>query len=153
MNPSQPLRPGDALRSARESFGLAQSDIAARTRIPVGTIQAIEAEDWMALPAPVYTRGFLRVYANELGLDAEAIVGAWRAQVGDPGTPGRTQSARLNGAAHTTRLLSIRAVAGIAAMAVVVGVVFALFLGDNGSVGDDGPAVEERSESMGQGTD
>ena len=153
MNSSPPLRPGDALRSARESFGLAHADISARTRIPVATIQALESEDWMALPAPVYTRGFLRVYANELGLDAEAIVGAWRAQVGDPGTPGRTQSARLTGAAQTSRWVSVPAVAGIAAMAVVVGIVFALFLGDNGSVGDDGPAVGEQSESMEPGTD
>ena len=143
MNSPVPLRPGDALRLARESNGVSQAEIAERTRIPLATVQSIEAEDWMSLPAPVYVRGFLRLYANEIGLDAEAIVGAWRAQVGEAGTPGRTESARLRGAAESQHLVSLRALAGLTAMAVVVGIVFALFLGDSAPVvkGED-PAAE-----------
>jgi cytoskeleton protein RodZ len=118
--------PGKVLMRARLEAGLNQAEIASRTRIPLASIRAIEDEDWMQLPAPVYVRGFLRLYAQELGANADEIVGGWRAAVGDAGGRERPTSARSIGERTRRPARWLGALAGIAAMAVVVGIVFAL---------------------------
>lgn len=66
--------PGAVLASARVRAGLSLSDISERSRIGVPALEAIEADDWEALPAPVYARGFMRLYAREVGLDPDAVI-------------------------------------------------------------------------------
>jgi cytoskeletal protein RodZ len=65
---------GEEFRSAREARGLSLSDVAERLHIRSVYLAAIEEEDWKAIGAPVYVRGFMRTYARFLGLDAEAAV-------------------------------------------------------------------------------
>lgn len=65
---------GDRFRAAREARGLALSDVAEQIRIRSVYLGAIEDENWGAIGAPVYTRGFLRTYARYLGLDPEEVV-------------------------------------------------------------------------------
>ncbi len=64
---------GIALREARLRRGLAVAEVAADTRINPAYLDAMEAERWELLPAPVYARGFLRSYARYLRFDDEAI--------------------------------------------------------------------------------
>ena len=64
---------GDLLRKVRESRGIDLQEIAARTKIGLARLRAIEAEQWDALPAPVYLRGFLVEYAKCLRLDAAQV--------------------------------------------------------------------------------
>lgn len=64
---------GEQLKRAREAKGLSLDDVASQTRIPIRHLQAIEREDWDALPAPTYAVGFARNYANAIGLDGAAI--------------------------------------------------------------------------------
>jgi cytoskeleton protein RodZ len=118
--------PGKVLMTARLAAGLSQEEIASRTRIPLTSIQAVEDEDWIQLPAPVYVRGFLRLYANELGANADEIVGGWRAAAGDASGRVRPTSARTLGNDTGRPARWLGALAGVAAMAVVVGIVFAL---------------------------
>jgi len=66
--------PGAMLASARVRAGLSLSEVAERSRVGLGYLEALESDDWEALPAPVYTRGFMRLYAREVGLDPEAVV-------------------------------------------------------------------------------
>ncbi len=66
--------PGEALRKARNADGYTLEDAERETRIAQRYLIALEEEDTAALPAPVYTRGFLRAYARLLGLDPEAIL-------------------------------------------------------------------------------
>lgn len=66
--------PGALLAAARVRAGLSLTDVAERSRVGLGYLEALEADDWEALPAPVYTRGFMRLYAREVGLDPEAVV-------------------------------------------------------------------------------
>lgn len=61
--------PGTLLAAARIRHGLPLSEIADRTRIARQVLEAIESENWSALPAQVYVRGFIRLYAREVGLD------------------------------------------------------------------------------------
>jgi cytoskeleton protein RodZ len=65
---------GERFRAAREARGLSLSDVAEQIRIRSVYLGAIEDENWAAIGAPVYTRGFLRTYARFLGLDPEEVV-------------------------------------------------------------------------------
>ena len=73
---------GERLRQAREAKGLSLDEIAGRTRIPVRHLQHIESGDWDALPAVTYSVGFVRSYANDLGLDGTALGAELRDQLG-----------------------------------------------------------------------
>jgi cytoskeleton protein RodZ len=76
---------GERFRAAREQRGLTLSDVAEQVRIRSVYLAAIEDENWKAIGAPVYIRGFLRTYARHLGLDAEEAVSEFNAREG--GTP------------------------------------------------------------------
>ncbi len=75
---------GDRFREAREARGLALSDAAEQIRIRSVYLAAIEDENWSAIGAPVYVRGFLRTYARYLGLDPEEAVGSFNQTLGSP---------------------------------------------------------------------
>jgi len=68
---------GEQFRAAREARGLSLSEVAEQIRIRSVYLGEIEAENWAAIGAPVYVRGFLRTYARFLGLDPEEAVGAF----------------------------------------------------------------------------
>ncbi len=60
---------GPLLTRAREARGLTIEDAERDTRISRRYLQALEAEHFEVIPAPVYARGFLRSYSQYLGLD------------------------------------------------------------------------------------
>jgi flagellar biosynthesis protein FlhG len=60
---------GSLLRAVRESQGLELKQIARRTRISIVYLEALEADDFAALPALVYVRGFVVEIAKCLRLD------------------------------------------------------------------------------------
>ncbi|UNK41071.1 DUF4115 domain-containing protein [Luteimonas sp. S4-F44] len=59
---------GERLRVTREQAGLRLADVAARLRMQVRVVEALEAEDWGRLGAQVFVRGQLRSYLRMLGL-------------------------------------------------------------------------------------
>ena len=65
---------GARLIGARESRGLTIEDAERDTRISRRYLQALEAEQFDAIPAPVYARGFLRSYSQYLGLDPQQML-------------------------------------------------------------------------------
>jgi cytoskeleton protein RodZ len=65
---------GATLRRARMRKGLTLEQLARATKISVPALDALENNDFDRLPATIYTRGFLRVYAREVGLDPEETV-------------------------------------------------------------------------------
>ena len=67
---------GNFLREAREAQGLTFEQIAASTKIQESYLQAIEEEHFQVLPPKVFTKGFVRTYAQTLGLDEEEAM--WR---------------------------------------------------------------------------
>src|SRR5665213_1888543 len=68
---------GERFRAAREARGLTLSDVSEQLRIRAVYLAAIEEENWSAIGAAVYARGFLRTYARFLGLDPEESVAAF----------------------------------------------------------------------------
>jgi cytoskeletal protein RodZ len=64
---------GAQLKQIRESQGIALETIAHKTHIALDYLQAIEADDVDALPSKVHLRGFLRLYASELGVTLDEL--------------------------------------------------------------------------------
>ena len=75
-----PKTAGERLREAREAQGLSLAEIAARTRIPVRQLEAIEASNYAALPSITYSVGFAKAYARAVGADEVAIARDVRSQ-------------------------------------------------------------------------
>ncbi len=65
---------GSQLRQAREARGLSLEQIQKATRIKRAFLEAIEADRFEDLPGPVQARGFVRSYANHVGLDPETLL-------------------------------------------------------------------------------
>jgi cytoskeletal protein RodZ len=60
---------GNHFQRIRRSQHKTLEEAAAVTRIPVKALAALEADDYDLLPAEVFTRGFIKLYAGYLGLD------------------------------------------------------------------------------------
>ncbi|HEX6159338.1 MAG TPA: RodZ domain-containing protein [Thermoanaerobaculia bacterium] len=65
---------GEELKREREIRGISLKEIADATKISKRFLEAIERNDHKTLPAPVFTRGFVREYARYLGLSVEDMV-------------------------------------------------------------------------------
>ena len=65
---------GEDLRREREIRGISIKEIADATKISSRFLDAIERNDHKTLPAPVFTRGFVREYARYVGLNPEEMV-------------------------------------------------------------------------------
>lgn len=75
---------GEELRREREIRGISLKEIADSTKISKRFLEAIERNDHKTLPAPVFTRGFVREYARYLGLNADDMVNRYNyAAAGD----------------------------------------------------------------------
>jgi len=65
---------GNSLREVRERQGLGYPEIELATKIRAKYIRALEEEDFDSVPGDAYVRGFLRTYAEYLGLDGDVYV-------------------------------------------------------------------------------
>jgi hypothetical protein len=65
---------GSSLRTAREHRQLDLPAVERATRIRTRYLAALEDERFDVLPAPAYAKGFLRTYADFLGLDGQRFV-------------------------------------------------------------------------------
>jgi Helix-turn-helix domain len=60
------------------------------TRIHKDFLERLESDDHSAMPEPIYVRGFVKAYANYLGLDGDrfaAQIAFWRKDGGEPDAP------------------------------------------------------------------
>jgi cytoskeletal protein RodZ len=117
----QPSTPGAKLRAAREAQGLSIQDVATRTRIAQRQLEAVERDDYAALPGIPYAVGFARAYARAVDLDEVAIaaevrhgvhnsdIGANRYEAFEPVDPARVPSRTL---AWTAALIVVVLIAG-----------------------------------------
>ncbi len=72
---------GQQLKQARESKNLTVQKVVQATRIRAHHIEAIEADDFEALPSPIQARGFLRLYAEFLGVSLQDAIARQRSEV------------------------------------------------------------------------
>ncbi len=71
---------GGALRAARERRGFGLVEVERQTHIRERYLVALEEERFELLPARAYAKGFLRVYADFLGIDGGLIVEEFNAR-------------------------------------------------------------------------
>lgn len=83
--PSGP-RFGDDLRRERLLREVTLDEISAATKISLRLLSALERSDLARLPAPVFTRGFIRAYCLHLGLDPVEKINTYLAEV-ESGVP------------------------------------------------------------------
>ncbi len=139
---------GNSLREARlrQSLDLARGED--DTKIRAKYLQALEDERFDILPSETYVKGFLRTYAEYLGLDGQLYVDEFNSRfahveepLSSPQLPRRRKSRRAESN------LVVAALAGIVAVAVLVVVAFAFSDGDpatttpNGLPADTTPAA------------
>ncbi|NNM55699.1 helix-turn-helix domain-containing protein [Acidocella sp.] len=89
--PQPAAQVGAGLRSVRERLGWKLPEVAEGLRIRLPYLEAIERGDLGALPGPAYQTGFIRTYAQSLGLDPEEILRRFR----DAGSMGELPPAEL----------------------------------------------------------
>jgi hypothetical protein len=65
---------GKTLKQIRERMGIELEAVSAETKVSLKILQSIEEEAFDKLPALVYLKGFLRSYAQSLGLDAARVI-------------------------------------------------------------------------------
>lgn len=78
---------GRELRAMRQKRGEDLYDLADLLRIKPSYLFALEEGDYAVMPGMPYALGFLRTYAQHLGLDAGALIGRLRAVPGVPARP------------------------------------------------------------------
>jgi hypothetical protein len=112
---------GSSLRDARIRKGLELADLETETKIRAKYLRALEEERFDQLPGDTYVKGFLRIYAEKLGLDGQLYVDEYNSRFSlaeEPvlatGTRRRARHARFEANAV------IVALAGIVAVTVLV---------------------------------
>ena len=70
---------GDTLRAAREQAGLSVDDIMHATQMTRDQVVGLESDDYHAFSAPVYTKGFIKLFARAVGLSAQPLVAEYLA--------------------------------------------------------------------------
>ena len=69
---------GPSLKQAREARGLSLEDVASHLRLSVRQINALENDEFTALPEATITRGFIRNYTRLLEIPAEPLLDIYR---------------------------------------------------------------------------
>lgn len=117
---------GVTLKTAREQRGLTLDDVAEATKIRASYLAAIEEEAFDRLPGPTYARGFLRSYAELLGLDPQILIDEFNVrfasapwELDDEVMFPRRRSLRTNRRGRESSIVVV-AVAGIVAVAVLI---------------------------------
>ena len=78
---------GGSLREARLKRNLTSADVQKAIRIRDRYLQALEEERWELLPGDAYVKGFLRTYADYLGLDGNLYVEEYNSRFARPDEP------------------------------------------------------------------
>ncbi|HST26346.1 MAG TPA: helix-turn-helix domain-containing protein [Gaiellaceae bacterium] len=93
---------GSSLKEARLRKGLDLASAAEATKIRSRHLQALEDEQFDVLPGQTYVRGFLKTYADFLGLDGQLYVDEYSSRfwVNDDGTPATRRKVRVRRKHH-----------------------------------------------------
>jgi len=73
---------GSYLRELRQRRGVSLEEIARVTRVAHRYLEALESDDFTFLPAPVFTRGFIRAYCQALGVGPDEALGQYAESLG-----------------------------------------------------------------------
>ena len=80
--PDVAASPGELLRRQREAMALSRDEVAEALNLRPAVIDGLERDDYEEVPIATYRRGYLRSYANLLGIDPAPVLAAYRARSG-----------------------------------------------------------------------
>jgi cytoskeletal protein RodZ len=144
---------GETLRKARTERGVELSEVEQATKIRAKFLEAMEEDRWGALPAPVYARGFLDIYARYLGLDQQALLDEYRQTVeGEqhepiPQSVIKAGTLRQTRPVGRTRSINWVPVAKVLAGLIAVAVVGLVIVGSIGGSDDSGGSDKGRKQT------
>src|SRR3989344_2799187 len=69
---------GELLKTQRNSKRISISSASRNLHIKREHLEALESEDWSKLPEPAFIKGFIKNYANYLGLDVDNVLAVYR---------------------------------------------------------------------------
>jgi hypothetical protein len=127
---------GNSLREARVRQQLDWPQIELATKIRAKYLRALEDEQFGILPAQPYVKGFLRTYAEYLGLDGQLYVDEYSSRnVGGDAfdEPAPRRSPRVHQSRGIERKVLVLALAGIAALTALVIVAWKFGVADSGT--------------------
>jgi len=75
---------GTILKEARLTRGISLAEVEAGTKIRAKFLDAIERDDFRALPSLAYAKGFVKNYSEFLGLVSADVMAFFRRQTQDP---------------------------------------------------------------------
>lgn len=70
---------GRYLKRTREARAMSVEEVARATRIPIASIDKIEADHFDDLPGEVFVRGFLKAYARAVSLSVDEVLARYTA--------------------------------------------------------------------------
>lgn len=73
---------GQRLEAARQEKGASVSEAGQATKILPKYIEAMEADNFNVISAPIYVKGFIKIYSQYLGIDPEPMVQEYSGQIG-----------------------------------------------------------------------
>jgi cytoskeletal protein RodZ len=116
---------GERMKRLREQRGVALRDIAETTKISVSALEALERNDISRLPGGIFSRGFVRAYAEQIGADPEKAVREFIARfphdsVTDGSPYVNAHEVDTDPPSHTGRLVLIVVPILLAAVALIV---------------------------------
>src|SRR5262245_29507668 len=110
---------GTSLREARTRRGLALAEVERETHIRPRYLTALEEDRFGDLPGPAYAKGFLRTYAEFLGLEGQRFVDEYNSRFAPPEEPAAAPPVRI----RRPRRLPGRLVLAIPIAAVLIGLI------------------------------
>ena len=113
---------GASFKRARESKGISIDQIAAETRISTRFLRAIENEDFQLLPGGIFNRGFIRAYAEKVGLDPNQAVADYE-QLGEIRETSETPATAIASRASSNYRLYPLAIGGLVLLIIIFYVV------------------------------
>jgi hypothetical protein len=145
---------GNSLREARVRQSLEYPQIELATKIRAKYIRALEDEQFGVLPAQPYVKGFLRTYAEFLGLDGQLYVDEYNSRFVSDGfedVSPRRVSPRVHRDRGIERKVLVLALAGIAALTALVIVAWKFGGGGNGTPSVVPPQSTQPAARVAQG--
>jgi cytoskeleton protein RodZ len=145
---------GNSLREARLRQQLDFPELEQQTKIRSKYLQALEDEKFDLLPAPTYVKGFLRNYADALGLEGQLYVDEYNSRfvTGEEDIPLRPRDYQRRPQASGLRFEARGVVLAIGAIAVVFALVIVAWKWGSGGnpqvqgINTTGPKVAKRHQ-------
>lgn len=141
---------GETLREARLQRGLEIADCESATKIRGKYLRALEEEQYDLMPGATFVRGFLRTYADQLGLDSRVLVDAYDAEHVPAREPTVFEEA-LRRSRSRRRSRESRFLAAVTVLALAIGgAVWTVFDGPRAEAADSGRPVTAVFASAGR---